>query len=56
VHTLHKGPGRYVLIHTGEEGEEKRIETFTVGQNVTKGETLQWIVKGGRFKSFLHVT
>jgi hypothetical protein len=24
--------------------EEKRIETFIVGQNVTKGETLQWIV------------
>jgi len=41
-----------VLIHADEE--EKRIETFVVGQDVEKGERLQWIVEGGKYKaSFL---
>jgi len=54
VHTLHQGRGRYVLIHADEEGEQKRIETFVVGHDVAKGERLQWIVEGGKFKaSFL---
>jgi predicted cupin superfamily sugar epimerase len=51
VHTLHRGRGRYVIIHANEEGEEKRIETFIVGQDVEKGEKLQWIVEGGKFKA-----
>lgn len=34
------------------KGETKaRIETFTVGSDVAKGEKLQWIVEGGKFKS-----
>lgn len=54
VHTLHRGRGRYVIIHADEDGVEKRIETFVVGQNVEKGEKLQWIVEGGKYKaSFL---
>lgn len=66
VHTLHKGRGRYVLIHADEvsSSEDKlgslqfnskaRVETFVVGQDVEKGERLQWIVEGGKFKaSFL---
>jgi len=57
VHTLHRGRGRYVLIHEDEPDEAsggKRIESFVVGQNVEKGEKLQWIVTGGKFKaSFL---
>lgn len=75
VHTLHKGRGRYVLIHADEaaaseqpggyDGPENRtesqrwdkkarVETFVVGQNVSKGERLQWIVEGGKYKtSFL---
>jgi uncharacterized protein len=54
VHTLHQGRGRYVLIHADEGGKQKRIETFVVGHNVTKGEKLQWIVEGGKYKaSFL---
>ncbi|ESZ98509.1 hypothetical protein SBOR_1171 [Sclerotinia borealis F-4128] len=54
VHTLHRGRGRYVLIHADEEGSEKRIETFIVGPNVAGGERLQWIVEGGKYKaSFL---
>jgi predicted cupin superfamily sugar epimerase len=51
VHTLHRGRGRYVIIHTDEPGTEKRVETFVVGQNVEKGERLQWIVEGGKFKA-----
>ncbi|KAI1389643.1 RmlC-like cupin domain-containing protein [Hypoxylon trugodes] len=57
VHTLHRGRGVYVLIHADEPdlpGGGKRIETFVVGSNVAKGEKLQWIVEGGKFKaSFL---
>ncbi|KAL3424543.1 duf985 domain protein [Phlyctema vagabunda] len=54
VHTLHRGRGQYVLIHADEPGKEKRIETFIVGQDTAKGERLQWIVEGGKYKaSFL---
>ena len=58
IHTLHWGRGQYVVIHADEIGagstEEAPIETFTVGHDVAKGERLQWIVEGGKFKaSFL---
>ncbi len=54
VHTLHRGRGIYVLIHADEPGKEKRIESFVVGSDVEKGEKLQWIVEGGKYKaSFL---
>ncbi|KAL1967904.1 hypothetical protein VTN77DRAFT_2321 [Rasamsonia byssochlamydoides] len=62
VHTLHRGRGRYVLIHADEvlRGEraaqngKARIETFVVGHDIARGEKLQWIVEGGKFKaSFL---
>lgn len=46
VHTLHKGRGRYVLIHPGG-----RVESFVVGQNVQAGEKLQWVVEGGVWKA-----
>ena len=55
IHTLHWGRGQYVVIHADEVGagsmEKARIETFTVGPDVTKGEKLQWIVEGGKFKA-----
>lgn len=72
VHTLHKGRGRYVIIHADEVASstcpggyggaddlpesvrwrgKARIETFIVGQDVEKGERLQWIVDGGKYKS-----
>ncbi|KAG4440042.1 hypothetical protein IFR05_004492 [Cadophora sp. M221] len=51
VHTLHRGRGRYVIIHADEEGKEKRVESFVVGHDVEKGEKLQWIVDGGKFKA-----
>jgi predicted cupin superfamily sugar epimerase len=61
IHTLHRGRGRYVIIHADEVMSEydshagvrskARVETFIVGQNVEKGEKLQWIVDGGKYKS-----
>jgi predicted cupin superfamily sugar epimerase len=61
IHTLHRGRGRYVIIHADEVVSEydshagvkskARVETFIVGQNVEKGERLQWIVDGGKYKS-----
>lgn len=58
VHTLHRGRGRYVVIHPADGGAGKerqaRIETFVVGQDLERGERLQWIVEGGKWKaSFL---
>ena len=56
MHTLHKGRGRYVIIHADqtEHGQKDRVETFVVGHNVDKGERLQWLVEGGKYKaSFL---
>ncbi|KAI9763715.1 MAG: hypothetical protein M1839_006320 [Geoglossum umbratile] len=64
IHTLHRGRGKYVIIHADEvemdpdnpaAGKRKaRIETFVVGNNIDKGEKLQWIVEGGKYKaSFL---
>ncbi|KAF2239559.1 hypothetical protein EV356DRAFT_418127, partial [Viridothelium virens] len=53
VHTLHRGRGRYVIVHA-DEGRKARVETFVVGKDLEKGERLQWIVDGGKYKaSFL---
>ena len=35
----------------GREGEGWRVETFIVGTDIVKGEKVQWIVEGGRYKS-----
>ncbi|KAF1350048.1 RmlC-like cupin domain-containing protein [Delphinella strobiligena] len=61
VHTLHRGRGRYVIIHADEVmpaydthhriTQKARVETFIVGQNTEKGERLQWIVEGGKYKA-----
>ena len=56
VHTLHKGRGRYVIIHVDEQkdGQKARVETFVVGHNIHDGERLAWVVEGGKYKaSFL---
>jgi uncharacterized protein len=45
-----------VIIHADEEVGDghKRVETFVVGHDAEKGERLQWIVSGGKYKaSFL---
>lgn len=52
MHLCHRGTGRYVVLHVDET--PARIETFVVGQNAEKGERLQWMVEGGKYKaSFL---
>lgn len=56
MHTLHRGRGRYVIIHGDKEkeGEKARVETFVVGHDIHSGERLQWLVEGGKYKaSFL---
>lgn len=53
VHTLHRGRGRYVIIHADKAkgGEKAPVETFIVGHDIAKGERLQWIVEGGKYKA-----
>ncbi|KAF4982881.1 hypothetical protein FZEAL_1577 [Fusarium zealandicum] len=46
VHTLHRGRGRYILIHPGG-----RVETFVVGHAVQRGERIQWVVEGHVWKA-----
>ncbi|KAK0752334.1 RmlC-like cupin domain-containing protein [Schizothecium vesticola] len=44
VHTLHRGRGRYVVIHPPTTtGGAARVETFVVGGDVAAGERLQWV-------------
>lgn len=44
-----------MLIHAdeGAEGGMKRVESFVVGKDVTKGEKAVWIVEGGKYKASL---
>lgn len=52
VHTLHRGRGRYIIIHADQaQGDPVLVETFVVGKDLSKGEKLQWIVDGGKFKA-----
>ncbi|KAF4464826.1 DUF985 domain [Fusarium albosuccineum] len=46
IHTLHRGRGRYVLIHPGGH-----LETFVVGHAVERGERIQWVVEGNVWKA-----
>lgn len=46
IHSLHRGRGRYVLIH-----EDGRVESFIVGNRVEKGERCMWVVDGGVWKA-----
>ena len=43
-----------MIIHADEMSAQEgkaRVETFVVGQDVAKGERLQWVVEGGKFKA-----
>lgn len=67
VHVWQGGRGRYVIIHADEvesqsqiqgtgspEKPKARVETFIVGRDVARGERVQWVVEGGKYKaSFL---
>ena len=56
MHTLHRGRGRYIIIHgeDKEKGDKARAETFIVGHDIHGGERVQWVVEGGKYKaSFL---
>lgn len=46
MHTLHKGRERYIITHSDEkqDGQKARVETFVVGQDIQRGERLQWPV------------
>lgn len=46
IHSLHRGRGRYVLIHP-----DGRVETFIVGHAVEQGERIQWVVEGSVWKA-----
>lgn len=55
IHALHRGRGRYVVIHAdladadGNHGKAP-VETFAVGGDIEKGEKMQWVVEGGKYK------
>ncbi|KAH6968593.1 hypothetical protein HG530_013430 [Fusarium avenaceum] len=46
IHALHRGRGRYVLIHP-----DGRVESFIVGNAVERGERIQWVVEGDIWKA-----
>lgn len=58
VHTWHRGRGRYVIIHADEGGEnteggraKTRVESFVVGPDVARGERMQWVIDGDKYKA-----
>ncbi|KAF7158429.1 hypothetical protein CNMCM5623_003432 [Aspergillus felis] len=53
VHSLHRGRGRYVIIHADLATDDgpAPVTSFVVGPNLDKGETMQWIVEGGKYKA-----
>ncbi|PLB47368.1 hypothetical protein P170DRAFT_511980 [Aspergillus steynii IBT 23096] len=59
VHTLHRGRGVCMILKNGarigKESSRIEIESFIVGQDVAKGERLQWVVEGGCYKASLLV-
>ncbi|KAJ5101741.1 hypothetical protein NUU61_003963 [Penicillium alfredii] len=60
IHTWHRGRGRYVVIHADEASNNPKedlgrakapIGSFVVGPDVARGERMQWVVEGGKYKS-----
>ncbi|GKZ37166.1 hypothetical protein AbraIFM66950_008589 [Aspergillus brasiliensis] len=53
VHTLHRGRGRYVVIHADEKKKDGKapVEEFVVGHGVDRGEKVEWVVEGGKWKA-----
>ena len=57
VHTLHRGRARYVILHAdeasreGNAGRKVAVESFVAGAGIERGERLQWVVDGGKYKA-----
>ena len=51
--SLHRGRALYVIVHADEreKGEKARVETFIAGHDIHRGERLQWVVEGGKYKA-----
>ncbi|KAA8893857.1 RmlC-like cupin domain-containing protein [Sphaerosporella brunnea] len=45
-HFLHRGRGRYRLLHP-----DGRLEEYVVGPDVESGERIMWVVEGGVWKT-----
>jgi predicted cupin superfamily sugar epimerase len=54
IHSLHRGRARYVVIHAdlvdGTGTGRAPVESFVVGLDVDRGERVQWVVEGGKYK------
>ncbi|RHZ64711.1 cupin domain-containing protein [Aspergillus thermomutatus] len=57
IHSLHRGRARYVIIHAdlatqarAEHGGTAPVTSFVVGPDLEKGERMQWVVEGGKYK------
>lgn len=40
-----------MLIHADEQGGRKRVESFVVGKDVSRGERSVWVVEGEKYKA-----
>ncbi|EAW17614.1 cupin domain-containing protein [Aspergillus fischeri NRRL 181] len=53
IHTLHRGRARYVIIHAdlATDNGTAPVTSFVVGPDLDKGERMQWVVEGGKYKA-----
>ncbi|RHZ73943.1 hypothetical protein CDV55_105325 [Aspergillus turcosus] len=52
IHSLHRGRARYIIIHADLADGTGRapVSSFVVGPDIEKGERVQWVVEGGKYK------
>lgn len=53
IHALHRGRARYVIIHadSATDNGTAPVTSFVVGPDLDKGEKMQWVVEGGKYKA-----
>jgi predicted cupin superfamily sugar epimerase len=53
IHSLHRGRARYVIIHAdlATDNGTAPVTSFVVGPDLDKGERMQWVVEGGKYKA-----
>ncbi|GIJ99908.1 hypothetical protein Aspvir_003922 [Aspergillus viridinutans] len=53
IHSLHRGRARYVIIHADLATHDgpAPVTSFVVGPDLDKGERMQWVVEGGKYKA-----